>query len=506
MPSFRASRLPLGSESPHQPFAALTICVTGLSKEARKQVKDATERLGGQYSPNLHPHCTHLIVQSFRGRKFEHALKHGSKNGLFVVALGWFVDSVRRNVRLSESLYTVKNLEDNGVRLDDLNRLVGFGDADKSCIPIGVSGAKQFDSSERTHKHGSWRSSDLIFYSASMYVDPDISNDLKIKVREAASQEGATFLDQWFAGCGVSHIVCEEASVPRYLGHTNNIVTPLWVLKTVKEKNVQRLVHISADLARQVASLLENSSHGILGKDAYREVTQHADAGSSMINVTQANREKIVDFAKQRVRDRRGRRMQTCQTPLRPLTPSSLLESICWSLSEPASAASVYTDCVSSEDTSEYHTSEFHDAKGDARDLEASFANLTRRLTEREKTELVFRSHFLTILFPIDRFSEIGPTSRTFFSDGGFTCLQVLDHIYEFYQENMSAAETEVAIHADSRYADRLRAVYCSKETGELGYVKFKRIELLGSRRSFEMLKRVTGDNSSNVYELLIRA
>jgi len=34
---------------------------------------------------------------SFGGRKFEHALKHGSKNGLFVVTLGWFVDSVKRN-------------------------------------------------------------------------------------------------------------------------------------------------------------------------------------------------------------------------------------------------------------------------------------------------------------------------------------------------------------------------------------------------------------------------
>ncbi|KAK4790399.1 hypothetical protein SAY86_017703 [Trapa natans] len=48
---------------PHSPFSGLVICVTGLSKEARKQVMEATERLGGQYSPNLHPQCTHLVVQ-----------------------------------------------------------------------------------------------------------------------------------------------------------------------------------------------------------------------------------------------------------------------------------------------------------------------------------------------------------------------------------------------------------------------------------------------------------
>ncbi|KAM7267752.1 hypothetical protein ACFE04_009918 [Oxalis oulophora] len=58
-----------------------------------------------------------------------------------------------------------------------------------------------------------------------------------------------------------------------------------------------------------------------------------------------------------------------------------------------------------------------------------------------EKSERIFKNHFLTILFPIDRYSETGPSSRTFFSNNGFTCLQVLDHIYAFYQENMSTHE-----------------------------------------------------------------
>lgn len=66
----------------------------------------------------------------------------------------------------------------------------------------------------------------------------------------------------------------------------------------------------------------------------------------------------------------------------------------------------------------------------------------------------------------------------------------------------MSADEIESAIHTDSRHAERLRAVYASKELT----VTFKRIEFLGSRTSFEMLKRVAGDNNSNVYELLLRA
>lgn len=41
----------------------ISISVLLVLAETRKQVMEATERLGGQYSPNLHPQCTHLVVQ-----------------------------------------------------------------------------------------------------------------------------------------------------------------------------------------------------------------------------------------------------------------------------------------------------------------------------------------------------------------------------------------------------------------------------------------------------------
>ncbi|XP_062159473.1 uncharacterized protein LOC133866838 [Alnus glutinosa] len=491
------------------PFAGLVICVTGLSKEARKQVMEATERLGGQYSPNLHPQCTHLVVQSFGGRKFEHALKHGSKNSLFIVALGWFVDSVRRNVRLSESLYSVQSFGENGMRLDELNWRAGFSGIETSCLPVGTNGAKRFDMIENPHLWFSGRefnkSTESALSGNSVYIDPDISAELRNKVVEAAAREGAKLVEKWFVGCSASHVVCEGTSVRTYLGHSSNLVTPLWVLKTAKEKYVQRLVHMSTDLARQIGMMLEDSQNGISGKKTNEQNVPEDD--QSYRNKASLNeRQQVVSSAKIAVRNRRGRRMQTSQTPIRPITPSCLLDSICWSISEPTSTASIYTDSFSVDGASEQHSPVFLDAKGDGKDLEASFANLTRPLTESEKSELIYKNHFLTILFPVDRFAEMGPSSRTFFSDNGFTCLQVLDHIYAFYQEYMSVHEIEAAIHTDSRHADRLRLVYCSRETTECGYVVFKRIDFLGSRRSFEMLKRVSGDNNSNVYELLIRA
>ncbi|XP_043722971.1 uncharacterized protein LOC122670075 isoform X2 [Telopea speciosissima] len=496
------------------PFAGLVICVTGLSK-ARKQVMDATEKLGGQYSRSLHPKCTHLVVQSFSGRKFEHALKHGLRNDLFVVTLGWFMDSVKRNVRLSESLYSVKTVGESGLQMEELNRPLGFNATENTCLPAGVhDDAKQHSTTLQPHPYFTGkensRSEKAVLSSHSIFIDSDISAELRSKVVETATEEGATIVDCWFVGCRASHVVCEGSAVRRYLGHTDNVVTPLWILKTTKEKNKQRLVHMSPDLARQVGMILENFQNLIAEKEANRVGACQDPLNSQLAHKefieSPEERQKIVNLAKVGVRNRRGCHMQTFQAPIRPIAPSSLLDSICWSISEPTSTACIYTDSAGFEGVSDQDTSVFFDTRGGGRDPEASFENFSRPLRESEKSELIFKNHFLTILFPIDRFGEMGPSSRTYFNDKGFTCLQVLDHIYAFYQENMSPDEVDGAIHTDSRYADRLRMVYASQETVEPGYVRFKRIDFLGSRKSFEMLKRVSGDNNSNVYELLVRA
>ncbi|KAK8550379.1 hypothetical protein V6N13_118898 [Hibiscus sabdariffa] len=490
------------------PFSGLVICVTGLSKEARKQVMEATERLGGQYSTSLHPQCTHLVVQNVSGRKFEHALKHGSRNGLFLVKLGWFVDSVKRNVRLSESLYVVKGVGEHFTPEDELNRLAESTADKSSCLPAGFHEAKKIDMIEKPHarfyRRGPNKSMNSMLSGHTMYIDSDISVELQNKVLEAASKEGATVVDRWFVGCSVSHVVCEGNSIHRYIGHSNNVISPLWVLKTAKDRTLQRLVHMSADLARQIRTVLENAQNAIVGEE--NNVSNSTQSVPSIRrNASHQERQQIVHLAKTGVRNRRRGRVQTGQNPIHPISPTSLLEPVCWSISEPTSTASIFTDTVCGEDVSDHQTV-FFDANGDGKGSEFSFTNLTRSLTESEKNELIFKNHFLTILFPVDQISEIGPSSRTYFSDKGFTCLQILDYIYAFYQENMSVHEIEAGIHTDSSHADKLRSAYSSKETVECGYVDFKRINFLGSRKSFEMLKRISGDSNTNVYELLIGA
>ncbi|GKD35425.1 BRCT domain-containing protein [Tanacetum coccineum] len=430
------------------------------------------------------------------GRKFEHALKHGATNGLLIVTLGWFVDSVRRNVRLSEALYVVKSIGENHAPKDDLDELA----SGNSCLPVAMlENAKQpnmiqksriFSSEEELKRRGS------VFSGQSFYVDPEVSAELQNKVVEAAFGQGGSLADQWLPGHSASHVVCEDSSVQKYLGHSSYLVTPLWVLKTVKETRPQRLVHLSADLARQIGMMLDNVQQGATHRKDNNGANDSQDAQILGISSNHKENQNIVTVAKNGVRNRRGRRLQACQAPIKPLTPPTLLDSICWSISEPSSSASIYTD------SEEAKTSINEDGK----ESDASFVNSSRPLSEFEKNEFVFKNHFLTILFPVDRFSEMGPSSKTFFSDSGFTCLQLLNNIYAFYQENMSRTEIELAIHTDSRHADRLRSVYASKEAAEIGYVEIKRIEFLGSRKSFEMLKRVPGENNSNVYELLTRA
>jgi hypothetical protein len=317
-------------------------------------------------------------------------------------------------------------------------------------------------------------------------------------------------LDHWFIGCHATYVVCEDASVKRYVGHSDNIVTPLWILKTAKEKGLQRLVHLSSDLARQVATILENAQ-------TFQENRKIGDvpsvnSNSSGVPSTQGEideihqeRQKFVEVAKKNVRDRRARRMQSCEVPIHPITPVKLMESICWTVSEPTTSACIYTEFSWSDDAFEQQSTTFFDANGDGKDDQSS-DSFTRPLRESEKSEVIFKNHFLTVLFPIDRFGELGPSSRTFFSNGGFTRIQVLDHIYNFYQENMSSDEINVALQTDSRHADRLRSLYASTESAERGFVTFKRIDFLGSRRSFEGLKRLSRENNSNVYELVIRA
>lgn len=505
-------------------FHGLTICVTGLSKEARKQVQEATMRMGGQYSPDLHPQCSHLVVQSFGGRKYEHAMKHGLKRGLYVVTLAWFVNCVKQNERLDESLYSVQGIVNVGAPVEDVSHVVRVAGGEHSCLPAihqqeaqSISLATQ-SSSLPLHKDALKR--ECLFGGMRFFLDTDLSNESKEKITEALAKEGASFTDHWYIGSVATHVVCEAGFMPKYLGFNVNLVTPLWVMKSVRERRPQRLVQLSADLARHVSILLNGRQNGHAPEGLVGKKILALSGPGDELNLESElwEREQKANAAKACVRRRRGPCMQPCRTIPKPITPSMILETVCWSITDPPSVAQFYTDSsngtlqgIGIEEEPFEKAHRYFNGHEDRHDLQTlsgipEDAIYTRPMSESEKKEVVLKASFLTVLFPIDRFAEVGPSSRTFFSEKGFQRHQILELIWTFYQEYMTPGEVEVAIHSDSKHADKLRTVYADKETVEQGYISLKRCEFLGSRKCFEGLKRSGRENTSQVYELWLGA
>lgn len=46
----------------------------------------------------------------------------------------------------------------------------------------------------------------------------------------------------------------------------STVPQPVWVMKTARERGMHRLVHISADMAREVGIILKDLQHGIYGE------------------------------------------------------------------------------------------------------------------------------------------------------------------------------------------------------------------------------------------------
>ena len=92
-------------------FKGITLCVTGIDAEKRKEIKKLVALHGGTYSGELNMNtCTHLLVDTPRGEKYEFARRWN----LHCVCTQWFFDSIQSGVCLEESnYYTLPDDENN---------------------------------------------------------------------------------------------------------------------------------------------------------------------------------------------------------------------------------------------------------------------------------------------------------------------------------------------------------------------------------------------------------
>ncbi|KAG0619753.1 hypothetical protein M758_4G162500 [Ceratodon purpureus] len=520
------------TSSRKEPFLGVIICGTGFSREVRKQVQIATECLGGQYSRDLHLNCTHLLVQNCSGRKYEHAVKHGVHRGLHIVSLSWFEDCVKQNARLDESLYTLPSTshqigairenpeyspEDVGGATQLRNLLSADYDMEATVSlqrkpPISLLKNSGGTQANRNLLSGVYRSkpqaSPTIENSSSLagarfYIDPDLRRDLKLKAKESAESWGATCVINWSKA---THVVCESESISKYIGLNLHLVSPMWVM-SARDGLPLRCVQYSADLARDVGDLLldwKTQEHNIAYNLLKAQGVFHNGRATEKFPTLQ-EREIKASAAKAGVRRRRGPQMQSWRTRPRLQTLESLLESIYWIVTDTPTSAQVYTQSSGKRIINEHgkavsrnihHSCRYHDSRNEA--FEDNI--YTKPLSRSEKREVVFPGSFLTILFPIDRFSELGPSSRTFFSDAGFTRWQIIQLVYTFYQEPLDETEVDAALHTDSKHGDRLRASFQNSQP-----VAMPRHQLLGTRVQFHVLQRThNADPCSHIYDLCL--
>ena len=91
----------------------------------------------------------------------------------------------------------------------------------------------------------------------------------------------------------------------------------------------------------------------------------------------------ILDFISSNENDQLLVLSQSCEVPIHPITPATLLDSICWTISEPTSSASIYMDSSWSDDANEQQSTTYFDANGDVRDPDQPTDNFSRPLKER---------------------------------------------------------------------------------------------------------------------------
>ncbi|MBA0622337.1 hypothetical protein Godav_007891, partial [Gossypium davidsonii] len=88
--------------------------------------------------------------------------------------------------RLSESLYTVKGAEEHAACVDELNRLAGSTASESSCLVAGFHEAKKLDMIGKPNVRYSGRvlnrSMDSVLSGHTIYIDSDISVELRNKV------------------------------------------------------------------------------------------------------------------------------------------------------------------------------------------------------------------------------------------------------------------------------------------------------------------------------------
>ncbi|XP_071788346.1 DNA topoisomerase 2-binding protein 1-like isoform X1 [Asterias amurensis] len=237
-------------------FKGCIICVTGLESELRRDVSMLTDENGGRYSGELKfNECTHLVVNSPKGPKYEFARKWK----IHCVSSKWFFESVEKNFCQDENLYRVDadvqaTSTPNGVAASSRLSAAGTSMANFSAIS-NISMASAVDDTAMTEANLSLaepRSDnmkeldelDLSLTDAGLFLDgckvflSGFSGARLEKLRKIINTGGATRFNQ--INESVSHVVMgrrvpEHISLLMQSSYRPHVVTAMWLVDSFKQ-------------------------------------------------------------------------------------------------------------------------------------------------------------------------------------------------------------------------------------------------------------------------------
>jgi hypothetical protein len=131
--------------------------------------------------------------------------------------------------------------------------------------------------------------SEDLFKGFCFYIDPEVSAKLLEQLKASIAAAGGSICVQWYIGCRATHLVCEGATLRKYIGRATSVVTPLWVLRSVDRGSLLKSVQYSVDMGRHLASLLGEQDDGP-GRPAARSFSEQVRTGyCAVMNIFQGS-------------------------------------------------------------------------------------------------------------------------------------------------------------------------------------------------------------------------
>ncbi|XP_077224366.1 transcription coactivator isoform X2 [Tasmannia lanceolata] len=169
------------------PFTGLTICVTRIPADERKEMERLIIQNGGHYSPDLTKKCTHLVSDAPEGDKYQVARRWGHIN---IVMPRWVDQSVARRACLNEELYPVRGASvssSNAVKVGLKGQHIqDKGVKTSECVPSPVTADLETTLSQNT---GS------AFSDATFFTTKETDLEPSLQVRDEAKFQGCVAED-----------------------------------------------------------------------------------------------------------------------------------------------------------------------------------------------------------------------------------------------------------------------------------------------------------------------